>query len=588
MRLVFAMIRYRPEQPDVAAAPPGRRTVVKYLPSQFVFLFRTPGGKRNLRLLLRFIAVLVLLVVLYSILFHYIMAMEGRDYSWVTGFYWTLTVMSTLGFGDITFESDLGRAFSILVLLSGTIFLLVLLPFTVIQFFYAPWIEAQAAARTPHALPPTSGHVILTHEDAVSAALIRKLTHYNYEYAMLVPDPEEAARLHDAGRRVVVGEFDDAATYERVHVARAALVATTHDDYRNTHITFTVRGIAPDVPIVAIADAADSIDVMEGAGATHVLHLVEQMGQALARCVSGGDAVTHVVGHVDELIIAQANAARTPLVGKTLRENRLRDIGVSVLGIWDRGRFEPAQAETVVGPHSILLLGGSAAQLEAYDEAFVIYNVSVDPIVIIGGGRVGQAVARALSARNIDWRIVERVPEAGLDAERTIFGDAADLKILKRAGIDKAPAVLVTTHDDDLNVYLTIYCRSLRPDIQVIARSTRERNVAAMHRAGADFVLSYASMGATTMFNLVRPSANVSIAEGLDVFRVPVPESLDSTTIATCGVRQQTGCTIVAVRGDDGLRVNPPADLVLTAGREMVLVGSAESERAFLERFVEK
>jgi len=46
--------------------------------------------------------VLLALVVIYSVLFRYIIEMEGRQYSWVTGFYWTLTVMSTLGFGDIT------------------------------------------------------------------------------------------------------------------------------------------------------------------------------------------------------------------------------------------------------------------------------------------------------------------------------------------------------------------------------------------------------------------------------------------------------------------------------------------------------
>jgi Trk K+ transport system NAD-binding subunit len=561
---------------------------MKYLPSQLLFIFRTPGGQRNLRLLIRFIIVLVFLVVLYSVLFHYIMEMEGRQYSWVTGFYWTLTVMSTLGFGDITFESDLGRAFSIIVLMTGIIFLLVLLPFTVIQFFYAPWVESQLAARTPRQLADTSGHVILTHEDALSTALIRKLMQYNYEYVLIVPDPEEAARLHDAGRRVIVGDLDDPATYERVHAVRAALIATTHDDYVNTHATFTVRGVAPDVPIVALADSADSIDVIELAGATHVLHLTEQMGQALTRCISGGDAVTHVVGNVDEVLIAQASAARTPLIGKTLRENRLRDIGVSVLGIWNRGRFEPAQADTVVGPHSILLLGGSEEQLQAYDEAFIIYNVSSNPIVILGGGRVGQAAARALSARNIDWRIVEREPGGHLDAERTIIGDAADLNVLTRAGIQKAPAVLVTTHDDDMNVYLTIYCRSLRPEIQIIVRATRERNVSAMHRAGADFVLSYASMGATTMFNLLRPTANVSIAEGLEVFRIDAPESLDGKTIAGCGVREQSGSTILAVAEENGLRVNPPADMVLRAGQELGRVGDAEAERAFVERVVER
>lgn len=403
-----------------------------------------------------------------------------------------------------------------------------------------------------------------------------------------MPARKEAARLHDAGRRVVVGDLDVPDTDECVHAHRAALVATTHDDYVNTHAAFTIRCVAPDVPIAALADSAKSIDVIERTGATHVLNLVDEMGKGLARCISGGDAVTHVVGSIDEVLIAQASAARTPLVGKALRETRLRDIGVSVLGIWDRGRFQPADADTVVRPHSILLLGGSAEQLQAYDEAFMTFNVSSDPIVIFGGGRVGQAAARALSARNIDYRIVEREPAAHLDMERTIIGEAADLKVLTRAGIEKAPAVLVTTHDDDVNTYLTIYRRSLRPDLQIIVRVTRERNVAAMHRAGADFVLFFASMGATSMFNLLRPTANVSTVEGLDVFRVPTPPSLDGRTLAGSGVRKRTGSTIVAMRDDEGLRVNPLADMVLSKGQEMVLVGGAESERTFLEQFTER
>jgi voltage-gated potassium channel len=120
-----------------------------FFPAQFVHFLSSRPSIRNMRILLKFILALATLVIIYSILFHYIMAWEGRDFSWVTGFYWTLTVMSTLGFGDITFNGDLGRIFSILVLLSGVLFLLILLPFTFIQFFYAPWMEAQSAARAP-------------------------------------------------------------------------------------------------------------------------------------------------------------------------------------------------------------------------------------------------------------------------------------------------------------------------------------------------------------------------------------------------------------------------------------------------------
>ena len=137
---------------------------MKYVPAQLLYFFRSRRGQRNVLALLRFLGLLAGLIVVYSVLFHYIMAWEGRQFSWVTGFYWTLTVMSTLGFGDITFESDLGRIFSIVVLVSGIVFLLVLLPFTFIQFFYAPWLESHEAARTPRRAPSSmAGHVILTH-----------------------------------------------------------------------------------------------------------------------------------------------------------------------------------------------------------------------------------------------------------------------------------------------------------------------------------------------------------------------------------------------------------------------------------------
>jgi voltage-gated potassium channel len=137
---------------------------------------RQGPGRVNLLNLLRFGLILAVVVTIYSVIFHYIMEYEGHDHSWMTGFYWTLTVMSTLGFGDITFDSDIGRFFSMFVLMSGIVFLLILFPFTFIEFFYAPWVEAQKAARAPRELPEnTAGHVILTNFDPVTRALIKKL-----------------------------------------------------------------------------------------------------------------------------------------------------------------------------------------------------------------------------------------------------------------------------------------------------------------------------------------------------------------------------------------------------------------------------
>jgi voltage-gated potassium channel len=563
--------------------------MIKAFPAQIATLIRSRRGVRNLRVLGRFFIALGAMILFFSVGFHLLMLREGQEHTWITGFYWTLTVMSTLGFGDITFHTDLGRMFSIVVLLSGMLFLLGLLPFTFIEFFYEPWMNAQAALRAPRELPvETRGHVLLTNYDAVTSALIRRLEQHGYTYALLTPDLDDALRLHDLGVNTVVGDLDDPESWKRLRVEKAALVASTTSDITNTSVTFTVRGLANDLPIIATATDDASTKILKLAGSNFVLRLEEMIGQSFARRTVGGDAISHAIGKFDDLAISEAAAYRTPIVGKTLIENRLREkVGVNVVGVWERGRFEPARAETMIHDNTVLVLAGSREHMFRYDELFCIYNVSNAPVVILGGGRVGRATARALARRDVDYRIVEALPDRIRDPDKYVLGSAADLSVLEEAGIREAPAVIITPHDDDLNVYLTIYCRQLRSDIQILSRATQERNVATLHRAGADSVLSYASMGAGAAMNLLQRNKILMVAEGLDLFEVRVPEQLADKTIAETSIREKTGCSVVAIRTEDGIKAVPDPLATLPPDAEIVLIGTAEAENRFLELYRE-
>ncbi len=566
--------------------------MMKGFTSTLTYFIRQEPKRRNIAILLRFFLVLGILVVIYTTIFLHLMKHhEGEtDVSWIDGFYWTLTVMSTLGFGDIVFHSDLGRLFSMIVLLSGMIFLLVLMPFTFIEFFYAPWMEAQSAARAPRGLNKNvKDHIILTHYGPVTASLITKLKHYGYPYVLLVSDLQEALRLHDIGIHVVVGDLDDPRTYRNTQAEKAALVATTSTDVINTNVTFTVREMTEEVPIVATANNASSVEILKLAGSNDVLQLGEMMGQSLARRTIGGDALAHEIGRFGELAIAEATASGTPLVGKTLRESQLREIvGVTVIGVWERGYFEAAGPETRIGPNTVLVMAGSSEQFRRYDELFCIYHLLDTPVVIIGGGRVGRATGRALANRNMDYRIIEQLPERVRDATHYIVGNAADLEVIEKAGINEAPTVIVSTHEDDTNIYLTLFCRKLRPDIQIISRATLERNVSTLHRAGADFVMSYASMGANNIFNLLQRSDVVMLAEGLNVIRVRISEALRGRTLSELPIRKETGCSVVALRRNSELTINPDPNMVLEPDAEMVLIGTAEAEQRFLSRYGNK
>ena len=552
---------------------------------------RRAEQRRQRKTVVSLLSIFVAMVAVFSTLFHEIMASEGRSFSWPTSVYWTLTTMTTLGFGDITFESDAGRIFSVVVLLSGSTFLLVVLPFVFIQFVFIPWMTERDRRRAPRSMPATlRDHIIITAMGPVEEALIEDAEQAEVPYVVIVDDVEEAGRLHDVGRQVMVGALDDPLTYERARAGNAAMVVASLDDQTNTNIAFTVREIAPEVEIVATANRPASVDVLEIAGADEVIQLGEVLGASMAARALGLGGKSHVIGEFAGLQIAEAGVIGTDLVEHTLAEARLRErFNVGLVGVWDRGGFEIATPETVLSSSALLLLAGSKEQLRGFDESF---EQEVDPscrtapkAVVIGGGRVGRAVGAALGQEGVEFSIVEQLEERSRPGTRYVVGDAADRAVLTEAGIDDADAVLITTHDDNVNVYLSRYCRGLRPDIRIVARSRLDRNVSTLYRAGADSVLSYADTGSSAIWNHLRRDEMLVIAHGLHVFRSPMPQELVGRTLADAHIRRRTRCNVVAIETADGIEANPDAQTPLPADAELLLVATDDALSRFSEVF---
>ena len=122
-------------------------------------------------------------------------------------------------------------------------------------------------------------------------------------------------------------------------------------------------------------------------------------------------------------------------------------------------------------------------QLFARDEAYVFAHVDDVPrtmevfgktmhkqerIVLVGGGNVGLAVARALETRTnrVRTKVIERnrrCAELAAEAlERTIVlnGDGLDVALLAEAGVNRADAMLAVTDDDKTNMLAAVRAKS--------------------------------------------------------------------------------------------------------------------------------
>jgi len=95
--------------------------------------------------------------------------------------------------------------------------------------------------------------------------------------------------------------------------------------------------------------------------------------------------------------------------------------------------------------------------------------------------------------------------------------------------------------------------------------------------------MSYASTGASSVFNLLKRGDMLFLAEGLDMFRVATPPPLAGRTLAESGFRQKTGCNVVAVVEGNDFDANPDPQRPLSAASELIVVGDTEAEARFFK-----
>ena len=203
--------------------------------------------------------------------------------------------------------------------------------------------------------------------------------------------------------------------------------------------------------------------------------------------------------------------------------------------------------------------------------------------VVCGYGQVGEAVCAALKVAGRQVLVVdtqtERLTSAAALGLHILEGDATDEDVLKRAGIDKASALVSVINSDPANLYVVLSARGLVPGLTIIARASDESASRKMRRAGASEVVNpYQLSGNRIARLMIAPHLAKFIGGPLetDHFTVresAVPESYVGRSIEHFG--QASGALVVAIwREGAALRARPQE--VLKSGDTLLLAGTAE------------
>ncbi len=212
-------------------------------------------------------------------------------------------------------------------------------------------------------------------------------------------------------------------------------------------------------------------------------------------------------------------------------------------------------------------------------------------IVVLGYGRMGQAVIEVLRARRVPFAVVELDPDRCHELEEehgpVVRGDATQEEVLRAVGVARASTLITCLADDARNVYAILLAKQINPDITVIARAVEDGAEERLRLAGADRVLNPYKVGGTrlaitalkpTVTDFVDASLSGSSIE-LELAEVVVHPSSDlaGKTLAGAGVRQRFGIIVVALKRGDKSTFNPGPDELIEAGDVLVALGPIQA-----------
>jgi trk system potassium uptake protein TrkA len=214
-------------------------------------------------------------------------------------------------------------------------------------------------------------------------------------------------------------------------------------------------------------------------------------------------------------------------------------------------------------------------------------------VLIAGGGKVGWNLARELMAKDHEITLVESDRERYLRIEEELehavqYGDATEMWILERAGIQRADLVIAVTGDDEDNIVISQMAKEKYLCERIIARVNNPRNRQWFALLGIQPAVSATDLILRLIEHEVPSYGLVHLLdlqdERLEIIEVEVVEGAPAAGRRVADVPLPDGSLIISVLRPEGGFV-PQADTVINVGDEILLVLDPGLEEAITEQF---
>lgn len=292
---------------------------------------------------------------------------NGKDPSFIDGFFWTVATITTMGApSEVALTSDPGKVYTVIVVFSGIALFFIGFPF----FIIGPWLEEQVKkATSPERIPlPEKNHVIVCGYTEIGKEVIDDLELHNIPYILIDEDKSLGDKLVQSKTPFIIGDARDADILKQANINGAFSLVAAESDVKNPIICLTARSIRTNIRIIASVNNEEHKEVLVRAGATKIVSPRASSGVLLANlALSMYDVdIKGKIALLGKLHIWQNPITSTsPFKNKTLSQTEIREkTGATVIGLWKGGTLiiNPSANETLL-ENSILVIIGTPKQL---------------------------------------------------------------------------------------------------------------------------------------------------------------------------------------------------------------------------------
>src|SRR6266851_866342 len=285
--------------------------------------------------------------------------------------YVTVQTLTTVGYGDQTPRSGVGRMFAVAVMLIGAGGVALAISTIVQSVVQSELVATFGQRRRSRRMSKLSNHLVVCGSGRVGSHLVRDLLRTNESFVVIEQNQQRAAESAQRGVNVLVGDATMEETLREARVEHArGLAACLPDDADNVYVVLTARDLNPNLRIVARAAEEQAEAKLLRAGANHEIEPTIIGGHRMAMALrkpAVDDFIGSITANKLELAFEQLEVEPSSnLVGQKLSETNIRSeldiVVVSIRRSDGQILFNPS-GDAIVQSGDILIAIGHAESL---------------------------------------------------------------------------------------------------------------------------------------------------------------------------------------------------------------------------------